>query len=130
MYPIDTRGIGGKYVLAVSYFTADDLEDSEAEESMEMTVKAGNASDYELVQEGKAHLFKCKMTTLCRQVVTDEQGRLMMFDLGSDGGKIRAPPDTVLTFFLKIAVLLLLKTFFSMCSHLKTNYKYVQCTYK
>ena len=91
IYPVDTRGIGGKYVLAVSYFTADDLEeDSEAEESMEMTVKAGNASDYELVQEGKAHLFKCKMTTLCRQVVTDEQGRLMVFDLGPDGGKIRA----------------------------------------
>ena len=94
-YPIDNRA-AGKYILAVAYFTADDIADS----SVELEVMAGNATDPEdALQNGKAFMFNCKMSTLCRQVVTDEQGRLMEFDLGDRGGETNTPTSN--TVFLQ-----------------------------
>ena len=37
---------------------------------------------------GKAYIFDCRYSTLCRQVVTDEDGRVQEFDFESDSGSV------------------------------------------
>ena len=37
---------------------------------------------------GKAYIFDCRYSTLCRQIVTDEDGRVQEFDFDSDRPKV------------------------------------------
>ena len=41
-----------------------------------------------LAQQGRAYVFNCPFSTLCRQVVTDPQGRVAHFDFKSDSGEV------------------------------------------
>ena len=37
---------------------------------------------------GKAYIFDCRYSTLCRQIVTDEEGRVQEFDFESDRPRV------------------------------------------
>ncbi len=39
--------------------------------------------------EGKAYIFDCKYSTLCRQVVTDDEGRVQEFDFLTDNARVQ-----------------------------------------
>jgi laminin alpha 3/5 len=77
---------GGKHVLAVVYFTPEPTNGT----SISVAASQGEGA-------GEAYIFDCPYTTLCRQVVTDPQGRLVEFDLTAPSTTIaiRAmTPDT------------------------------------
>ena len=81
-YPLDVRD-PGKHVLAVGFFTPEQLQSNG---SVELLVKAGPEGGE--AAEGRAYIFNCKYSTLCRQVVTDDQGRIMEFDLDGERAKV------------------------------------------
>ena len=39
--------------------------------------------------EGKAYIFDCQYSTLCRQVVTDDEGRAQEFDFLTDNARVK-----------------------------------------
>ena len=41
---------------------------------------------------GKAYIFDCRYSTLCRQIVTDEEGRVQEFDFNTDTPKVVIGP--------------------------------------
>jgi hypothetical protein len=55
-----------------------------------------------LAQEGRAYIFNCPYSSLCRQVVTDPQGRVAHFDFKGNSA------DTVLKVSLSLYSLLIL----------------------
>ena len=51
----------------------------------EIAIKAkdSNADDSDAT-DGKAYIFDCRYSTLCRQIITDDEGRIQEFDFKTD----------------------------------------------
>lgn len=85
-YPIDLKE-PGKHVLAVAFFTPNPGVSANA--STELAISANDNDG----NQGKAYIFDCRFSTLCRQVVTDAEGRVQSFDFPSDQALVTLKSD-------------------------------------
>ena len=76
----------GKHVLAVAFFTPEGIDPNS---TSVINVQADNGD------QGQAYIFDCKYSTLCRQVVTDSEGRIKEFDFPNQAGEVtlKAGPE-------------------------------------
>ena len=75
----------GKHVLAIAFFTPDEVNGTKtigvsAKDSFIVDSDAG---------AGQAYVINCTYSTLCRQVVIDDEGRVAEFDFESNSGKVK-----------------------------------------
>ena len=90
----------GKHVLAVAFFTPKGINETGATE-LAVAAQDSDGSGGKIIflffskpffnfiffveeQSGKAYIFDCRYSTLCRQVVTDDEGRVQEFDFGTE----------------------------------------------
>jgi len=82
---IDTDS--GKHVATVVYFTSKPTEGT----NLFVTVKDDSGN---VVGDGEAYIYDCPYSTLCRQVVTDSEGRILEFDLNSPTSNVNIKEKT------------------------------------
>jgi laminin alpha 3/5 len=85
VYPVDLQA-PGKHVIAVVFFTPDGIS---LNGTTELAVSAQDSNGNGAEKSGKAYIFDCKLSTLCRQVVADEEGRVQEFDFASDKASVK-----------------------------------------
>ena len=88
--PLTNNAPGRKHVLAVVFFTPETVNTTRA---LDVSARADGQSD-QPAQPGKAYVFNCPYSSLCRQVVTDNDGRVAEyeFDNGPAVVKVALPP--------------------------------------
>ena len=63
------------------------INDTTPTTELSITAKDADADDSE-ASNGKAYVFDCRYSTLCRQIVTDDQGRVQEFDFNTDNALV------------------------------------------
>lgn len=74
----------GKHVIAIAFFTPEGVTGAQ---SIDVTAKDVTDPD-EDASHGQAYIFNCTYSTLCRQVVTDAEGRVAEFDFGTNSAQV------------------------------------------
>ena len=54
---------------------------------LSISAKDSNANEMDATN-GKAYIFDCRYSTLCRQIVTDDEGRIQEFDFKTDNALV------------------------------------------
>ena len=67
---------------------------NETVSELSISAKDSNANEMDATN-GKAYIFDCRYSTLCRQIVTDDQGRIQEFDFKTDDALVSLKADNM-----------------------------------
>ena len=62
---------------------------------LSISAKDSNANEMDATN-GKAYIFDCHYSTLCRQIVTDAEGRIQEFDFKTDDALVKFLDSTLI----------------------------------
>ena len=83
----------GKHVLAVAFFTPPGAEiprnETKYVDVTASTDGGGRGDGEQQAGSGQAYVFSCPYSSLCRQVVTDQQGRVAEFDFMDSDARVK-----------------------------------------